>query len=94
MLPPALANFVNTLRSDVDATHRQVNIALTEAARLRVPDDRLVHETFDQLKCLLTARFLDLVKTGKLREIAGLETQGPTPAPGKPTDVKFPTREN
>ena len=69
MLPPALANFVNTLKADVHGKREQIGKLLQEAARLRVPDDRALYEILDSLELMINARFLDLVKTGKLADI-------------------------
>lgn len=91
MMPEALANFVNTLRADVDSSRRQLLPLFQEAARLRQADERSVCDVLDELQSKISARFLDLVRSGKLRAIADL---GKTPEPGigpmRVTEVKFP----
>lgn len=91
MMPAAIANFVNTLRADVDGCESQLQSLIQEAARLRVADDRTVHDCLDALKSLITARFFELVKSGQLRKIADSTPAEPQDQGAKASGVKFPT---
>lgn len=92
MLPPALANFVNTLKRDVHETREKIEKLFHEAARLRVADDRTLYEHMDALEIMINARFLDLWKTGKLAEIAKVSL--PAQASEPKSSVNFPTPGN
>jgi len=82
---------VNTLRSDVDDVTARIQHQMTEAARLRVADDKTTHEILDELKSRLSARFLDWFKTGQFAEAVAAMGQT-VPEDKKPsTNVQFPT---
>ncbi len=89
-LPVGLAGMVNTLRSDVDDIHADVKHQLEEAARLRVADDRTVHELFDRLKTKLSARFLDWFASGQFADVIEALNQAPKSAKLKASGVAFP----
>lgn len=88
-LPVALAHMVNTLRADVDACHDDIRHQLLEAARLRVADERTVHEILDRMKSTLSQRFMMWVQDGQFE--AALKAIGQSPKPLEKPSIAFPT---